>query len=117
MGLGDRGKNKVKEAAAPELFRKTEPLTDVHNNIDTKKYISAKPDIHKPVSEKNDQRKLFNFSFSLSERLRKCAYETRRKEMAQEAGILKKREESLFSKRRTAIADTPADLWGKGVLL
>ena len=59
----------------------TEPLTDVHNNIDTKKYISAKPDIHKPVSEKNDQRKLFNFSFSLSERLRKCAYETRRKEV------------------------------------
>ena len=117
MGLGDRGKNKVKEAAAPELFRMTEPLTDVHNNIDTKKYISAKPDIHKPVSEKNDQRKLFNFSFSLSERLRKCAYETRRKEMAQEAGILKKREESLFSKRRTAIADTPADLRGKGVLL
>ena len=111
MGLGDRGKNKVKEAAAPELFRMTD------NNIDTKKYISAKPDIHKPVSEKNDQRKLFNFSFSLSERLRKCAYETRRKEMAQEAGILKKREESLFSKRRTAIADTPADLWGKGVLL
>ena len=85
MGLGDRGKNKVKEAAAPELFRMTEPLTDVHNNIDTKKYISAN--------------------------------ETRRKEMAQEAGILKKREESLFSKRRTAIADTPADLWGKGVLL
>ena len=38
MGLGDRGKNKVKEAAAPELFRMTEPLTDVHNNIDTKKY-------------------------------------------------------------------------------
>ncbi len=52
MGLGDRGKNKVKEAAAPELFRMPEPLTDVHNNIDTKIYTSVKPDIHKPVSEK-----------------------------------------------------------------
>ena len=117
MGLGERGKDKVKEAAAPELFRKTEHLTDAHDDIDTKIYTSVKPDIHKTVSPKNHQRKLFNFSFSLSERLRKCAYETRRKEMAQEAGILKKREESLFSKRRTAIADTPADLWGKGVLL
>lgn len=81
MGLGDRGKNKVKEAAAPELFRMTEPLTDVHNNIDTKIYKPVKADTHKSVLEKNDQRKLFNFSFSLSERLRKCAYETRRKEV------------------------------------
>lgn len=81
MGLGDRGKNKVKEAAAPELFRMTEPLTDVHDDIDIKIYTSVKPDIHKPISEKNDQRKLFNFSFSLSERLRKCAYEARRKEV------------------------------------
>ena len=81
MGLGERGKDKVKEAAAPELFRKTEPLTDVHNNIDTKIYKPVKADTHKSVLEKNDQRKLFNFSFSLSERLRKCAYETRRKEV------------------------------------
>lgn len=81
MGLGDRGKNKVKEAAAPELFRMTEPLVDVHSDINTEIYTSAKTDIHKPVTEKNDQRKLFNFSFSLSERLRKCAYETRRKEV------------------------------------
>lgn len=81
MGLGERGKDKVKEAAAPELFRKTEPLTDVHNNIDTKIYKTVKADTHKSVPEKNDQRKLFNFSFSLSERLRKCAYETRRKEV------------------------------------
>ena len=73
MGLGERGKDKVKEAAAPELFRKTEPLTDVHNNIDTKIYKTVKLDTHKSVPEKNDQRKLFNFSFSLSERLRKCA--------------------------------------------
>ena len=73
MGLGERGKDKVKEAAAPELFRKTEPLTDVHNNIDTKIYKPVKADTHKSVLEKNDQRKLFNFSFSLSERLRKCA--------------------------------------------
>lgn len=80
MGLGDRGKNKVKEAAAPELFRMTEPLADVHTDISTEIYTSVKTDIHKPVTEKNNQRKLFNFSFSLSERLRKCAYETRRKE-------------------------------------
>ena len=106
MGLGERGKDKVKEAAAPELFRMTEPLADVHsdihtgqdykstiyqeanysdaywynNNIDTKIYKPVKADTHKSVLEKNDQRKLFNFSFSLSERLRKCAYETRRKE-------------------------------------
>ena len=71
MGLGDRGKNKVKEAAAPELFRMTEPLTDVHNNIDTKKYISAKPDIHKPVSEKNDQRKLFSANAPMKHDVRK----------------------------------------------
>ena len=81
MGLGERGKDKVKEAAAPELFRKTEPLTDVHNNIDTKIYKPVKADTHKSVLEKNDQRKLFNVSFSLSERRRKCAYETRRKEV------------------------------------
>ena len=81
MGLGERGKDKVKEAAAPELFRKTEPLTDVHDDIDTKIYKPVKSDTHKSVPEKNDQRKLFNFSFSLSERLRKCAYEMRRKEV------------------------------------
>ena len=56
MGLGERGKDKVKEAAAPELFRKTEPLTDVHNNIDTKIYKPVKADTHKSVLEKNDQR-------------------------------------------------------------
>ena len=59
MGLGERGKDKVKEAAAPELFRKTEHLTDAHDDIDTKIYTSAKPDIHKTVSPKNHQRKLF----------------------------------------------------------
>ena len=52
MGLGERGKDKVKEAAAPELFRKTEPLTDVHNNIDTKIYKPVKADTHKSVLEK-----------------------------------------------------------------
>ena len=55
MGLGERGKDKVKEAAAPELFRKTEHLTDAHDDIDTKIYTSAKPDIHKTVSPKNHQ--------------------------------------------------------------
>ena len=49
--------------------------------IDTKIYKPVKADTHKSVPERNDQRKLFNFSFSLSERLRKCAYETRRKEV------------------------------------
>ena len=49
MGLGERGKDKVKEAAAPELFRKTEPLTDVHNNIDTKIYKIDMIDYRKHV--------------------------------------------------------------------
>lgn len=81
MGLGDRGKNKVKEAAAPELFRMTEPLTPVTNDINTEIQIAEKNDVDKQaISEKNVQRKIFNLSLSLAERLRKCAYETRRRE-------------------------------------
>ena len=66
MGLGDRGKNQVKKGSPSGLFTRTEP--DV-------------TEIQESLPEKNDQRKMYNISRSLSERLRKYAFDERRKEV------------------------------------
>ena len=65
MGLGDRGKNQVKKGSPSGLFTRTEPnATEIQD-----------------LPEKNDQRKMYNISRSLSERLRKYAFDERRKEV------------------------------------
>ena len=66
MGLGDRGKNQVKKGSPSGLFARTEPSVT---------------EIQEPLPEKNDQRKMYNISRSLSERLRKYAFDERRKEV------------------------------------
>ena len=74
MGLGDRGKNQVKKGSPSGLFARTEPgITEIQNPINT--------GIQEPLPEKNDQRKMYNISRSLSERLRKYAFDERRKEV------------------------------------
>ena len=66
MGLGDRGKNQVKKGSPSGLFTKTEAdVTEIQDSL----------------PEKNDQRKMYNISRSLSERLRKYAFDERRKEV------------------------------------
>ena len=66
MGLGDRGKNQVKKGSPSGLFARTEPrITEIQESL----------------PEKNDQRKMYNISRSLSERLRKYAFDERRKEV------------------------------------
>ena len=66
MGLGDRGKNQVKKGSPSGLFARTEPgITEIQELL----------------PEKNDQRKMYNISRSLSERLRKYAFDERRKEV------------------------------------
>ncbi len=47
--------------------------TGIQNSINT--------EIQEPLPEKNDQRKMYNISRSLSERLRKYAFDERRKEV------------------------------------
>ena len=66
MGLGDRGKNQVKKGSPSGLFTRTEPNAT---------------EIQESLPEKNDQRKMYNISRSLSERLRKYAFDERRKEV------------------------------------
>ena len=66
MGLGDRGRNQVKKGSPTGLFTKTEPNAT---------------EIQESLPEKNDQRKMYNISRSLSERLRKYAFDERRKEV------------------------------------
>ena len=74
MGLGDRGKNQVKKGSPSGLFTRTEPnATKIQNTINT--------EIQESLPEKNDQRKMYNISRSLSERLRKYAFDERRKEV------------------------------------
>ena len=74
MGLRDRGKNQVKKGSPSGLFARTEPgITEIQNPIKT--------GIQEPLPEKNDQRKMYNISRSLSERLRKYAFDERRKEV------------------------------------
>ena len=70
MGLGDRGKNQVKKGSPSGLFARTEPgITEIQASSNTQ------------IPEKNDQRKMYNISRSLSERLRKYAFDERRKEV------------------------------------
>ena len=74
MGLGDRGKNQVMKGSPSGLFARTEPSgTEIQTTINT--------GIQESLPEKNDQRKMYNISRSLSERLRKYAFDERRKEV------------------------------------
>ena len=81
MGLGDRGKNQVKKGSPSGLFTRTEPnATETQTSSDTKIQNTINTEI-KDLPEKNDQRKMYNISRSLSERLRKYAFDERRKEV------------------------------------
>ena len=82
MGLGDRGKNQVKNGSPSGLFTKTEPdVTEIHTSSNTKIQNTINTEIQESLPEKNDQRKMYNISRSLSERLRKYAFDERRKEV------------------------------------
>ena len=81
MGLGDRGKNQVKKGSPSGLFTRTEPnATETQTSSDTKIQNTIHTEIQ-DLPEKNDQRKMYNISRSLSERLRKYAFDERRKEV------------------------------------
>ena len=81
MGLGDRGKNQVKKGRPSGLFTRTEPnATETQTSSDTKIQNTINTEIQ-DLPEKNDQRKMYNISRSLSERLRKYAFDERRKEV------------------------------------
>ena len=82
MGLGDRGKNQVKKGSPSRLFTRTEPdVTEIHTSSNTKTQNTINTEIQESLPEKNDQRKMYNISRSLSERLRKYAFDERRKEV------------------------------------
>ena len=82
MGLGDRGKNQVKKGSPSGLFARTEPdITETQDSSNTNIHNTINTEIHKALPEKNDQRKMYNISRSLSERLRKYAFDERRKEV------------------------------------
>ena len=81
MGLGDRGKNQVKKGSPSGLFTRTETnATETQTSSDTKIQNTINTEIQ-DLPEKNDQRKMYNISRSLSERLRKYAFDERRKEV------------------------------------
>ena len=81
MGLGDRGKNQVKKGSPSGLFTRTEPnATEIQTSSDTKIQNTINTEIQ-DLPEKNDQRKMYTISRSLSERLRKYAFDERRKEV------------------------------------
>ena len=81
MGLGDRGKNQVKKGSPSGLFTRTEPnAPETQTSSDTKIQNTINTEIQ-DLPEKNDQRKMYNISRSLSERLRKYAFDERRKEV------------------------------------
>ena len=81
MGLGDRGKNQVKKGSPSGLFARTEPsVTEIYNYRNTQIQNTINTEIQ-DLPEKNDQRKMYNISRSLSERLRKYAFDERRKEV------------------------------------
>ena len=81
MGLGDRGKNQVKKGSPSGLFTRTEPnATETQTSSDTKIQNTINTEIQ-DLPEKNEQRKIYNISRSLSERLRKYAFDERRKEV------------------------------------
>ena len=81
MGLGDRGKNQVKKGSPSGLFTRTElNATEIQTSSNTKIQNTINTEIQ-DLPEKNDQRKMYNISRSLSERLRKYAFDERRKEV------------------------------------
>ena len=81
MGLGDRGKNQVKKGSPSGLFARTEPgITEIQASSNTQIQNPINTEIQ-DLPEKNDQRKMYNISRSLSERLRKYAFDERRKEV------------------------------------
>ena len=82
MGLGDRGKNQVKKGSPSGLFARTEPsVTGIHTSSNTQIQNTINTEIQESLPEKNDQRKMYNISRSLSERLRKYALDDRRKQV------------------------------------
>ena len=82
MGLGDRGKNQVKKGSLSGLFTKTEvDVTEIQAPSNTQIRNTINTEIQDSLPEKNDQRKMYNISRSLSERLRKYAFDERRKEV------------------------------------
>ena len=82
MGLRDRGKNQVKKGSPSGLFARTEPgITEIQASSNTQIQNPINTGIQEPLPEKNDQRKMYNISRSLSERLRKYAFDERRKEV------------------------------------
>ena len=82
MGLGARGKNQVKKGSPSGLFARTEPcITEIQTSSNTQIQNPINTGIQEPLPEKNDQRKMYNISRSLSERLRKYAFDERRKEV------------------------------------
>ena len=82
MGLGDRGKNQVKKGSPSGLFTKTEAdVTEIQAPSNTQIQNTINTEIQDSLPEKNDQRKMYNISRSLSERLRKYAFDERRKEV------------------------------------
>ena len=81
MALAYRAKNQVKKGSPSGLFTRTEPnATETQTSSDTKIQNTINTEIQ-DLPEKNDQRKMYNISRSLSERLRKYAFDERRKEV------------------------------------
>ena len=82
MGLGDTGRNQLKKGSPTGQCTKTEPnATEIHTSSDIKIQNTINTEIQESLPEKNDQRKMYNISRSLSERLRKYAFDERRKEV------------------------------------
>ena len=82
MGLGDRGKDKVAKGSPSGRVAGKEPGNKERQpsrNRQAQNRIST--GIQELLPEKNDQRKMYNISRSLSERLRKYAFDERRKEV------------------------------------
>ncbi|MCB8572426.1 hypothetical protein LJE06_15135, partial [Bilophila wadsworthia] len=70
-----------KKGSPSGLFTRTEPnATETQTSSDTKIQNTINTEIQ-DLPEKNDQRKMYNISRSLSERLRKYAFDERRKEV------------------------------------
>ena len=72
----------MKKGSASGLFASTEPsVTGIHTSSNTQIQNTINTEIQESLPEKNDQRKMYNISRSLSERLRKYAFDERRKEV------------------------------------
>jgi hypothetical protein len=81
MGLGEKGKQQVRNGAASGLFAKTEPvITEIHDyeNTEILKNIQTEPCISE--QKKHFLRKTYDLSLPLAERLRQYAFDSRSKE-------------------------------------